>query len=65
MDISLNSRERLALVLLALGFGTTAYFLVYGYNVVLGYLKMFNMGLVSAIVYSLLEDEDAVPTDIF
>jgi hypothetical protein len=40
-------------------------FLVYGYSPLLIYLKAYNFGIVTVLVYSLLEDEGTIGTDVF
>jgi|GEM_PF-2658477 hypothetical protein len=61
----IRQREKIALVFLATGFGILGAFFVYGYSPLLIYLKAYNFGIVSVLVYSLLEDEGKIGTDIF
>ena len=62
---SIKQREKLALVFLLIGFGMSGAFLIYGYSPLLIYLKAYNFGIVTVLVYSLLEDEGTIGTDVF
>jgi hypothetical protein len=62
---NIKQREKLALAFLLIGFTISGAFLVYGYSPLLIYLKAYNFGIVTVLVYSLLEDEGTVGTDIF
>ena len=67
MDLfnSVKPKEKVALILLIIGFGLSGASFVYGYSPLLIYLKAYSFGIVTVLVYSLLEDEGTFGTELF